>query len=82
MRRDKPAVSTWEGLKVIHPNTAGLDIGSEEIWVAVAPGRTDAPVRKFGTFTPDLHALADHLIAYGGGFGGHGVDGGILDPGV
>jgi transposase len=65
MRRDKPAVSTWEGLKVIHPNAAGLDIGSEEIWVAVAPDRTAEPVRKFGTFTPDLHALADWLVACG-----------------
>jgi len=65
MHRDKPAVSTWEGLKVIHPNAAGLDIGSEEIWAAVAPGRTAEPVRKFGTFTPDLHALADWLTACG-----------------
>ncbi len=63
MRRDKPVVSTWEGLKVIHPNAAGLDIGSAEIWVAAAPGRTAEPVRKFGTFTPDLHALADHLVS-------------------
>jgi transposase len=65
MRRDKPAVSTWEGLKVIHPQAAGLDIGSAEIWVAVAPDRSTEPVRKFGTFTPDLHALADHLVACG-----------------
>ena len=65
MRRDKPAVSTWEGLKIIHPKAAGLDIGSEEIWVAVAPDRPAEPVRKFGTCTPDLHALADHLVACG-----------------
>jgi len=65
MRRNKPAANTWEGLKVIHPHAAGLDIGSEEIWAAVAPGQTVEPVRKFGTFTPDLHALADHLVACG-----------------
>ena len=65
MRRDKLAVSTWEGLKTIHPKAAGLDIGSAEIWVAVAPDRPAEPVRKFGTFTPDLHALADHLVACG-----------------
>jgi len=65
MGRKQSQVSAWEGLKVIHPNAAGLDIGSEEIWAAVAPDRTAEPVRKFGTFTPDLHALADWLIACG-----------------
>jgi transposase len=55
----------WEGLKVIHPNAAGLDIDSEEIWAAVPPDRTTEPVRKFGTYTPDLHALADWLTACG-----------------
>ncbi len=63
MGRTKSQVSAWEGLKVIHPNAAGLDIGSAEIWAAVAPDRTAEPVRKFGTFTPDLQALADWLIA-------------------
>ena len=65
MGRTKSQASAWEGLKVIHPNAAGLDIGSEEIWAAVAPDRTAEPVRKFGTFTPDLQALADWLIACG-----------------
>ena len=65
MGRKQSQVSAWEGLKVIHPNAAGLDIGSEEIWAAVAPERTAEPVRKFGTFTPDLQALADWLIACG-----------------
>ena len=65
MRREKSQVSVWEGLKVSHPNAAGLDIGSEEIWVAVPPDRTAAPVRKFGTYTPDLQALGDWLAACG-----------------
>jgi transposase len=63
MRRDKAEVRAWEGLKVIHPNAAGLDIGSEEIWAA--PERIAEPVRQFGTFTEDLHALADWLKAVG-----------------
>lgn len=63
MGRKQSQGSTWEGLKVIHPHAAGLDIGSEEIWAAVPPERTAEPVRKFGTFTPDLHALADWLTA-------------------
>lgn len=65
MGREKSQVSAWEGLKVIHPNAAGLDIGSAEIWVAVPPGRTAEPVRKFGTYTPDLQALADWLATCG-----------------
>ena len=65
MGRKQSQVSAWEGLKVIHPNAAGLDIGSAEIWAAVAPDRTAEAVRKFGTFTPDLQALADWLLACG-----------------
>src|SRR5262245_33928848 len=48
-------------LVVHNPAAAGLDIGAEEIWACV-PADCDAqPVRVFGTFTPDLHALADGL---------------------
>ena len=39
-------------------NAAGLDIGSREIWAAVDPEREGETVRCFGTFTPDLEALA------------------------
>jgi transposase len=40
-----------------------LDIGSEEIWACVPEDRDAEPVRSFGTFTPDLYALADWLAA-------------------
>jgi transposase len=65
MRHEKSRVSAWEGLKVIDSHAAGLDIGSEEIWAAVAPAQNQEPVRKFGTFTPDLQVLADWLLACG-----------------
>ena len=65
MSRKEAQGSAWEGLKVIQPSAAGLDIGSEEIWAAVAPGRGGETVRKFGTFTPDLNALADWLMSCG-----------------
>ena len=52
-----------EELERIHPNAAGLDIGSAEIWVSVPPDRDAQPVREFGTFTPDLYALAEWLKA-------------------
>lgn len=54
-----------DDLMCVHPNAAGLDIGSEEIIVAVPPDRDPVPVRAFRTFTPDLHALVAWLCACG-----------------
>lgn len=48
-------------LSVVHPDCAGIDIGSSEHWVAVPPDRAGEPVRRFGTFTADLEALAQWL---------------------
>src|SRR5258706_9712448 len=47
----------------LNTDAAGLDIGAAEIWVAVPPDRDPNPVRAFGTFTPDLQALAAWLAA-------------------
>jgi hypothetical protein len=52
-------------LGIINPNAGGLDIGSREIWAAVPPDREGETVKVFGTFTPDLHRLADWLVACG-----------------
>jgi transposase len=52
-----------ESLGIVHPHAAGLDIGRAEIWVCVPTDRDSQPVRGFGTFTPDLEALADWLQA-------------------
>ncbi len=49
-------------LGIVHPNAAGIDIGSREIWVAVPPDRAGETVCCFGAFTPDLQALADWLV--------------------
>jgi transposase len=46
----------------VNPHAAGLDIGSEEIWACVPEDRDAQPVRSFGTFTPDLLALAEWLV--------------------
>lgn len=54
-----------DSLKQINLNAAGLDIGSEEIWVCVPEGRDEEAVRVFPSFTPDLYALADWLEACG-----------------
>ena len=47
----------------IEPDAAGIDIGATEIYVAVPEQRDNRPVRKFATFTEDLHVLADWLMA-------------------
>ena len=43
-------------------DAAGIDLGATIHYVAVPPQRDPQPVRSFGAFTEDLHALADWLI--------------------
>jgi transposase len=49
------------GLEVVHRDAAGIDIGSEQHYVAVGPDRDAEPVRSFGCFTEDLQRLARWL---------------------
>jgi transposase len=63
MQRKGTQAHDTSSLPIIHTNAAGLDVGSTEIWVAVPADRTPEPVCMFGTFTPDLYALADWLTA-------------------
>jgi Transposase len=60
-----PSPVLSEALQICHPHAAGIDIGEAEHWVAVPPGGDPQPVRRFGTFTADLDALADWLIDCG-----------------
>jgi transposase len=46
---------------VVHPEAAGIDLGSREHWVAVPEGRDANPVQKFGTTTAELLRLAEWL---------------------
>jgi transposase len=50
---------------VVNPSAAGIDAGAEGHLVSVPEDRCAEPVRTFGTFTKDLHALADGLIECG-----------------
>jgi transposase len=43
----------------VHANAAAIDIGATLHVAAVGPDRDPEPVRSFGTFTGDLHRLAD-----------------------
>ena len=49
----------------VHPDAAAIDIGATMHMAAVAPGCDAEPVRSFGTFTGDLHRLADWFAACG-----------------
>ena len=60
-----PKTFQVEGLPTIFPYAAGIDIGADEIVVAVPPDRDPEPVRVFRTFTPDLVALVTWLVACG-----------------
>jgi transposase len=53
------------GLEIVNRNVAGIDIGNESHYVAVAPSRDPQPVREFGSWTADLERLADWLKACG-----------------
>jgi transposase len=47
------------------PNAAGIDLGAEEIWVAVPADRDQNPVRRFEAFTRDLMAIVQWLVGCG-----------------
>ncbi len=47
-----------------NPHAAGIDVGATELFVAVPAENADKPVRCFGTFTEDLIALCDWLMAW------------------
>lgn len=60
-RKQKSKVHINQAWELINPNAAGIDIGSREHYVCVPPGSSEKNVRKFGTFTSDLEALAEWL---------------------
>jgi len=52
-------------LEQINLYAAGIDIGSENHYVAVPEGLDDEPVRNFSCFTGDLEKMADWLVRIG-----------------
>ena len=66
MRRNEPGNSKVErALPMVHPNAAAIDVGARMHVAAVGADRTAEPVRSFGTFTTDLHRLADWFAECG-----------------
>ena len=54
-----------EGLPIVHRHAAGIDIGATFHVVAVPADADEEPVRRFNSFTGDLHQLADWLTRVG-----------------
>src|SRR5438477_4216842 len=50
------------GLMVVHGNAAGI-VGSQSHFAAVPPGRSEQPIREFGSSTAALHEMAGWLIS-------------------
>ena len=48
-------------MPILQPHAAGIDLGATELYVCVPLDRDPQPIRRFGTFTEDLHALTDWL---------------------
>jgi len=48
--------------RVVHPQAAGIDIGSRSHWVSVGEGKEK--VREFGVYTPDLMEMAGWLKSH------------------
>jgi transposase len=61
----KIATGGHPDLKMVNPAAAAIDIGSTMHMAAVNPAACETPVKAFGTFTQDLHNLADWLKACG-----------------
>jgi transposase len=65
MKRTGPGCGSRSELSVVHPNAAAIDIGATMHMAAVSPDCEAEPVRRFGTFTADLHQLADWFTRCG-----------------
>lgn len=50
-----------QGLRVVHPFAAGIDVGSRKHYVAIPAECGEETVRHFGCMTPDLHEMARWL---------------------
>src|SRR5436309_2308929 len=57
--KGKKTKPTPEGLPLVHPHAAGIDVGAEEHWVCVPADRDSQPIQTLRAFTCDVPRLAD-----------------------
>jgi transposase len=62
---ERKLASEDPALDIVNRNVAGIDVGNESHFVAVAPGCDPQPIREFGSWTADLERMADWLQACG-----------------
>lgn len=48
-------------IRIINPDSAGIDIGGASHFVAVPPGRDTETVKEFGCYTPDIQSMISWL---------------------
>jgi transposase len=65
MKGKKTSTEKHSGIVTVHPNAAAIDVGATMHMAAVGAECTTDPVRSFGTFTGDLHRLADWFAECG-----------------
>jgi hypothetical protein len=53
--------SNHPGLDVVHRHAAGIDVGNEEHYVAIAADHEEEPVQRFGCITSELVRMATWL---------------------
>jgi len=54
-------MDTTSQIKIINPDSAGIDIGSSSHFVAIPPGRDTETVREFDCYTPDIQKMIEWL---------------------
>src|SRR5664279_5232693 len=52
-------------LEIVHPDAAGIDVGSKSHYVAIPAGRDEQAVQEFGSWTADLKRMAEWLKCRG-----------------
>src|SRR5271165_1118435 len=65
MKGKRTSAENHSGMVTVHPNAAAIDVGATMHMAAVGADCTSDPVRSFGTFTGDLHRLADWFAECG-----------------
>lgn len=50
------------GLKILYPDTAGIDVGKDFMQVSVPSDRCDDSNKSFSTFTQDIQAIKEWLV--------------------
>lgn len=60
-KKNRNKIQLNEQWEKINPDAAGIDIGSREHYVCVPSDRDAQNVRRFGTTTPELEAMAEWL---------------------